>query len=237
MECIKVSEIVLRLFISLVFSSVIGADREFKNRPAGIRTHVLVCLSATGLGLIQQQIVCQVIQYGLLHPDLSGFIRSDPARLISQVISGIGFLGAGTIVITKRSISGLTTAASIWAIAALGIAIGMGYYLIATLYFIFILIGLTLMYRYSHRRILKRVEIIYTDTEKMREFIQNVMSEYDVKIRNMDFNDSFFRKEEGVEHYSSRYTLAIPKDLDFLVIVEAIAKNDKIISVRNQKFD
>ena len=113
-------EIVLRLIISAIAGGVVGMEREASNRPAGLRTHILVTLGSALIMLISM--------YGFqgLGADSSG---GEPARLAAQVVSGIGFLGAGTILRTGNDIRGLTTAASIWVCGGIGLAIGNGYYL------------------------------------------------------------------------------------------------------------
>lgn len=122
---LTIPEIVIRLSLAMVIGGAIGFERQYKNRPAGMRTHILVCMGATIIALIQDEIAAAAIQDALAHPELAGVIRSDQARLIAQVVSGLGFLGAGTIIVTKQSVTGLTTAASLWSVAGLGIAIGM----------------------------------------------------------------------------------------------------------------
>lgn len=118
--------------LSLVFGGIIGLERSRKNRPAGFRTYMIVCLSST--------LVMMTNQY--ININFSG---SDPARLGAQVISGIGFLGAGTIIVTSRSqVKGLTTAAGLWASACLGLAIGIGFYSGAIIVSIVIFIIITL---------------------------------------------------------------------------------------------
>lgn len=113
--------IVLRLVLSVLLGGIIGFERGRTGRPAGLRTHILVCLGST-LAIMTNQYVYQV--YGV----------SDPTRLAAQVISGIGFLGAGTIIVTGRhQVKGLTTAAGLWASACMGIAIGIGFYKAAVL--------------------------------------------------------------------------------------------------------
>lgn len=108
-------EVVLRLVLSAVAGGIVGMEREANNRPAGFRTHILVSLGSALIMLISM--------YGF--DGLGG----DPARLAAQVVSGIGFLGAGTIMRTGSNIKGLTTAASIWVCGGIGLAIGNGYYL------------------------------------------------------------------------------------------------------------
>ncbi len=115
--------IILRLVLSVLISGIIGMEREHKRRPAGFRTHILVCLGAT-LTSLTGQYICT--SYGF---DF-GISAADPLRISAQVIAGIGFIGAGAIIVTKRSqVKGLTTAAGLWATAIVGIAIGTGFYL------------------------------------------------------------------------------------------------------------
>ena len=108
--------VVLRIVFSVLIGGLIGLERELKNRPAGLRTYMVVCLGAC-LVMLTNQYVCQFFGSG------------DPVRMGAQVVSGIGFLGAGTIMVTKRNqIKGLTTAAGLWTAAGMGLAIGVGFY-------------------------------------------------------------------------------------------------------------
>ena len=117
----------LRLILALVLSGLIGWEREKSHKPAGFRTHMLVGVGSTLITLVS-----------------IGYFVSDYARIISGIITGIGFIGAGTIIAQgTKGIHDLTTAASLWAVAAIGISIGIGWYIlsiIATLLIIFILI-------------------------------------------------------------------------------------------------
>lgn len=108
--------ICLRIILSLIIGGILGFERGRKNRPAGFRTYILVCLGST-IVMMTNQYVYQV------------FGASDPTRMGAQVISGIGFLGAGTIMVTGRQqIKGITTAAGMWSAACCGLAIGIGFY-------------------------------------------------------------------------------------------------------------
>ena len=108
--------ICLRIILSLIIGGILGLERGRKNRPAGFRTYILVCLGST-IVMMTNQYVYQV------------FGASDPTRMGAQVISGIGFLGAGTIMVTGRQqIKGITTAAGMWSAACCGLAIGIGFY-------------------------------------------------------------------------------------------------------------
>jgi len=123
--------VIVRLLLAVLFSGVIGLDRAYKHRPAGLRTHILVCLGACIIAMIQKNIGFDALEMARHYPELKGVLRADDARLVAQVVSGIGFLGAGTIIVEHHSIRGLTTAASLWVVACLGIAVGMGDYVIA----------------------------------------------------------------------------------------------------------
>lgn len=112
---ISESTIILRLVLAAILGGIIGFERERIHRPAGLRTHMLVCVGST---LIT---IC----------GLYGFPGADMARLSAAIITGIGFLGAGTIIASRGHIIGLTTAASVWVVSGLGIAIGIGFYVAA----------------------------------------------------------------------------------------------------------
>src|SRR5699024_757850 len=143
----------------MIMGGAIGMEREYKNRPAGIRTHILVCMGATIIALIQVEIADQALQYAAAKPEYVGVVRADEARLIAQVVSGIGFLGAGTIMVSNRSVKGLTTAASIWAGAGLGIAIGIGYYAIAVCCYVCRILAWTGVNRVVRINARKKLEI------------------------------------------------------------------------------
>src|SRR3989339_2246283 len=121
------AEILLRLVLSVVFGGLIGLEREVVHKPAGIRTHMLVCLGSALLVMVTIE--------ALPH---------EAARIIAGVATGIGFLGAGTIFKAKDEVHGLTTAASVWAVSAVGLAIGLGYYLMTVIAVVLILIVLQL---------------------------------------------------------------------------------------------
>ena len=109
-------EIIIRVVLSLVIGSIFGLERGSKSQPAGIRTHSIVCMAACLIMMTNE-----FVSYK--------FVKGDTTRLVAQVISGVGFLGAGTILITdKKKVTGLTTAAGIWASAGIGLAIGVGFY-------------------------------------------------------------------------------------------------------------
>ncbi len=134
--------VALRLACAMLVGLVIGTEREYTNRPAGMRTHILVALGAC---------VVSITGEILFHHYKAMGAMPDPARLSAQVITGVGFLGAGTIMRKDSSVRGLTTAASLWAVACLGIASGFGYYAVALLGMVFIFITLTVFEYIQHK--------------------------------------------------------------------------------------
>ncbi len=124
--------VMLRMGIAILCGGVIGVEREHKRRPAGFRTHILICLGAAATTMTSQYLYLNMKMY------------TDMARLGAQVIAGMGFIGAGTIIVTKqRQVKGLTTAAGLWTAAIIGLAAGAGYYEAAVLSTILILVAET----------------------------------------------------------------------------------------------
>ena len=136
--------ICMRLLCAMIVGLVIGTEREYTHRPAGMRTHILVALGSCAVMITGQLIFAQ-------YKPLGG--APDPARLAAQVITGVGFLGAGTILREGINVKGLTTAASLWSVVCLGIAAGGGYYMVALVGMVFIFITLTLFEYIQHKLI------------------------------------------------------------------------------------
>ena len=128
-------EIGFRLLCAMILGFIVGIEREYTHRPAGMRTHILVALGSCAVMLTGQMIFAQYYPLGA---------TPDPARLAAQVIAGVGFLGAGTILRDGANVKGLTTAASLWVVACLGLAVGGGYYVIALAGTILVILTLTL---------------------------------------------------------------------------------------------
>lgn len=226
---LTVPEIIIRLSLAMLIGGVIGFERQYKNRPAGMRTHILVCMGATIIALIQDEIAATALQDALNHPELAGVIRSDQARLIAQVVSGIGFLGAGTIIVTKQSVTGLTTAASLWAVAGLGIAIGMGYYSIAITSFIGIFIALTLVRKVIHVPTTKKLEIRYIHKQETKEFINHYFEDHKIEIEDVNFNVVL---SEDTQIYTNIYTIDLPKGMTYAEVIEDLSIYKNITKLR-----
>jgi putative Mg2+ transporter-C (MgtC) family protein len=129
-----------KLLTAAVLGGILGWERERRGRPAGLRTHILVCIGVTLMMIVSEYIF---EKYKMFAAD--SIIRVDPARIAAQVVAGIGFLGAGTIMRFRTMVRGLTTAASLWTVAGIGLAVGSGCYLPAVLTTILALIALLLL--------------------------------------------------------------------------------------------
>ena len=153
--------VAIRLLLAMVCGGIIGLERGKQGRAAGMRTHILVCLGATLAAML-----------GFYAAELGGF-TSDPLRVAAQVISGIGFLGVGTIMLKGRfQIVGLTTAAGLWTAAAVGLALGAGFYEGAVITFLFAVLTVTVVHRLE-----------YTINKKYRRFGMYVEVTSDAFVR------------------------------------------------------
>lgn len=145
-------EMLLRMGVSILFGASIGYERERSGRPAGLRTHLLVSIASSSFMLVSTQFV--FFQH-YLRDDL---VAVDPSRIAASVVSGVGFLGAGAILRTGFNIQGLTTAASLWLVSAIGLACGAGMYLVGSVAAVTSLLGLVLLRKVEgkHWRLLQR---------------------------------------------------------------------------------
>lgn len=137
-------EAVLRVLFAVVVGSLIGLDRELRNKPAGLRTHILISLAAALFTLITYELHEQFAGEG-------GTRTADPVRIIEAVTAGVAFLAAGAIIQSRGGVHGLTTGANMWLAGALGVACGAGYYFIATVGTVFALIVLVVLAKLERR--------------------------------------------------------------------------------------
>ena len=133
----NITEFVLRISIAALLGGIIGIERGFRAKEAGFRTHFLVALGAALFMVLSA--------HGFDDVELTENMRLDVARIAAQVVSGIGFLGAGTIIFQRHAVHGLTTAAGLWVTAAIGMAAGAGLYLLASFAMVLTLVGLELL--------------------------------------------------------------------------------------------
>lgn len=132
---------IVRLLIAVILGGLVGTERQIRGRAAGLRTNILVCLGSAAIIVTFQKFSFE------FNIGAESVIRMDPARVAAGVITGIGFLGAGTIIKCKNFVRGLTTAASIWVVSAIGVTIGLGEYIIAVIVTLLVLLALYALHR------------------------------------------------------------------------------------------
>ncbi len=220
----------LRLLLAVVIGCVIGIEREKKNRPAGMRTHVLVCVGAALIAVVEGLIMADTMRLNLASGGNTG-VAVSYGRLSAQVISGIGFLGAGTIFISQKKIAGLTTAASLWNAACLGLAIGMGYYLLAVAGCAIVMVTLTLLQRVVHVNAVKHVEIKFVHRVETLAFINDYFQSVGVTVVDVDFHVENMGK---YNLYTNLYTLDMPSDTTYTDIVNKLSEYANIQGIRTR---
>jgi len=218
--------ILLRIMAAVAIGAVIGIDREIKNRPAGMRTHVLVCVGAALVSLIEQQSAAAVMALGAASP-----VNVSVGRITSTVVSGVGFLGAGTIFMSEHKISGLTTAASLWCIACIGLAVGSGFILMGMLAGVIVLVVLRMMQRIIHVHTLKKLEVQFIHRQETLTFLSEYFTKLGVKILDVNFHAE--TKEEG-NLYTNMYTLTMPSRISYVDIIETLSEHPNIRRVRTR---
>lgn len=177
--------VISRIVLAVIIGGIVGFERENKNRPAGFRTHILVCVSSCSLMVLSELLFNQYYSlYGIV---------IDPQRIAAQVVSGIGFLGAGTIIHYGTSVKGLTTAASIWAVAALGLICGSGFFFLAFFALFIIETVLITFDRYTKRGPFKPKTIeLYLTIVHTSEIIGNIMlflADNKLEVLQVDFQN------------------------------------------------
>ena len=188
---LTMASICLRICLAAVCGGAIGIEREYKRRPAGFRTHILICLGAA-MTTLTSQYLFQVMHYS-----------TDIARLGAQVVAGIGFIGAGTIVVTRRQkVKGLTTAAGLWASAIVGLALGAGFYEGGILTTVLILMAELVFSRLEYWLLSVAPEVhLYIEYEEKTclDQILALLREKNVKILNMELT----RAVDGQHNHAS----------------------------------
>lgn len=167
----------VRLLAALMCGALLGIERERKEHAAGLRTHSLVCVSSCLLMIVSA--------FGFNDAIHAGSVMLDPSRIAAQVVSGIGFLGAGVIMFRQNMVSGLNTAASIWAAAAIGLACGGGLYAAAILTTLIVLMVQIFWRRFEHRFFFHSSKVIVTVRKHCIEDIENVLHDSGVRLQSL----------------------------------------------------
>lgn len=212
--------VTVRLVLAMICGGVIGLERERKRRPAGFRTHILICLGAAMTTLTSQYVV---LELGLF---------TDMARLGAQVIAGIGFIGAGTIIITKRrQVKGLTTAAGLWAAAIVGLCCGAGFFEGAIFATVIILLAeivfVKLEYFIVSNARICNLYVEYSDSSKLGAIVDTI-KKTGAYIVDMEITK---KASESGKNPCVIFSIQTPRKIKCQAIMTMLAKLDGVVSV------
>lgn len=214
---ISVVSITVRLLLAVLFGGIIGLERGANRHAAGFRTHILVCVGAA-LAMLTNQYICESLSY-----------ISDPSRMGAQVITGVGFLGVGTILVTGRhKIKGLTTAAGLWASACIGLALGIGFYYGAFIAGLLVFISLALLpkvetYFYNRSRVLD-LYVELSSISMLKEFL-NYVRKLEIII-----HETHLSKEDTVSTGAVGFhmSIKIPKELKHAELIDVLSDHEGV---------
>ncbi|MGB9843042.1 MAG: MgtC/SapB family protein [Caldisericia bacterium] len=213
-------DITLRLLISIALGALIGIERERRNRPAGLRTHVLVSLGSALFTITS-------IQFSKMYGGV------DPSRVAANIVTGIGFLGAGTIMREGLTVRGLTTAATIWVSSAIGLSCGMGYYIPAIITSISTFLILILLRNLEYIKFgkfegnKKIFNVKVTDKPGQLGKIGTIFGKYGIHIRNVKFE-----REENF--LSIEFILNVPENIEIKDVCNELSKEEFVIEVSTE---
>lgn len=212
---ISYSQISLRLFLAAILGGLIGYEREQSNHFAGFRTHILVSIGSTLIMLISIYGFSDFLNYEN--------VNFDPSRIAAQVVTGIGFLGAGTILRHGLNVTGLTTAASLWVVAAIGLAIGAGFYFGAVLSTLLVLISLAFLAKLdpiiTKKKRLVELRVTVLDSPGMLGEIATKLGDKGIDVKNI--NILLKKQEETTNYVTIIFLIKIPKnELKYIIIDE-----------------
>jgi len=217
--------IILKLFLSTLFAGMVGLEREAHGRAAGLRTHILVSLGSCLIMLTS-------IHIFHVYKDVA---TCDPARIAAGVVTGVGFLGAGTILRYRTSVVGLTTAASIWAVAAIGLSIGAGFYIGGIMSTLFVMGTLVVISKWEHRVIRKgwyKNLIVEAKVDAaLLQTVRNTLMDYKAVIKDFEI-EPIPGKSESRLRFDIKLTIKKYDD----IILNSLASLDNINKVYWEEF-
>jgi putative Mg2+ transporter-C (MgtC) family protein len=216
------AEFCLRILVACACGAVIGIERSRRFKEAGVRTHVIVCAAAALLMVVSK--------YGfadLFGPDgnFSGAREADPARIAAQVVTGVGFLGAGVIFRNGNTVKGLTTAAGLWATAGIGLTVGAGLYWLGVFVTLVIALLQYLMHRFTvgaDSYVSNLVRVTAPESAEFRDYLKAKLEKWKAQTTEM----SVTRLENGLQHYEM--TLLLPKYISSEEVLECLRENSDI---------
>lgn len=213
-------EILFKLTLACILGAIVGLERESLNRPAGLRTYTLVCVGSALAMVISLDMYCQYHHY----------VTADPGRIAAQVISGIGFLGAGTILREGSTVRGLTTAAGLWGVACIGLAVGAGLYIpaiITTALFLLVLIYLAgFEEAFTGRRAYKGLVLIIDDGPGQVGNIGSLLGDMGVLIKSISLD-----RLENENDLEIELLISLPPELELGEVIQKLSTAKGIQSI------
>lgn len=219
LRAVTLASVSVRLLLSVLCGGLIGIEREFKRRPAGFRTHILICMGAAITTMTSQYLMLNLGYY------------TDIARLGAQVIAGIGFIGAGTIIVTRHQrVKGLTTAAGLWAAAIVGLSLGAGFYEGGIATTLLILLAELLFSRWEYRMLDHAPTVNLYLEYQTKDCLEAVLQELKgrgIKVISLEIT----RSAEGDEHDScALFMLQLNKKIKPDALMELLRDTQGVIS-------
>lgn len=216
-------DLTIRVLTAAALGGLVGFEREWSNHAAGLRTHILVCIGSAAIMLLSI--------YGFNQFVNESNVRMDPARLAAQVISGIGFLGAGAIMRDGSKVSGLTTAASIWVVAAIGLCVGAGFLFAAALTTVIVLISLFVLNKLEnqmmrHRRH-RQLIIAVIDKPGMIGNVFTQLGEQGIQVTKM----SLHNKDEDQPVTEMKLSVKVKSHIRLNQSIELINNMEHVVSI------
>lgn len=210
----------VRIVVAGLLAALIGIEREFRSKEAGLKTHFLV-----GVG---SALIMVISKYGFTDIVIDSITKSDPSRMAAQVISGIGFLGAGTIIVEKHYIKGLTTAAGIWATSGIGLAVGAGLYDIGVFSTILVIAGVEIFNFISQRTISKIFDLDILIKTKNFYNIHEIVEEFGFNIVGFSLDKTIYNDEEV---YDIKIKLKSNRKNSILSLIHQLNEQENIIKI------
>ena len=215
-------ELVLRLTLAAILGGVIGYERQSRRKSAGLRTNVLVCLGSCLIMILSDAI----------YSGVEGRTNADPARLAAQVVSGIGFLGAGMIIVNRNKIRGLTTAASLWTTACIGLGVGAGFYVPSIATTVLLVGTLSFVQYLEQHHVKKDSRKIYAEVEQLDSFMQEldeVLTRQAVNLGRVEILEKSYPDELDVGENTPGIVkvmvyLQLPRYTDCSFIISSLSK-------------
>ena len=216
------AEFLLRIIIAAVCGFAIGYERKNRGKGAGIRTHMIVGIASALMMVVSKYGFADLVDY-------PGSRGADSSRIAAQVISGVGFLGAGMIYVQRQAVKGLTTAAGIWATSGVGLAVGAGMYFIGIASSVFIIVMQVILHK--NYKILQmpneeQLSVTLKDTPESMDYFESILNEFDIRIMDAEFK----KVDDGC--VKIEVTANVPHELDVLKFMKETQKSENVRSVR-----